>query len=66
MTYARFDPMDTTNFTRRESLVLRPRHGMPLWRGKLFALLHRDAAPASDFLHIPSKLQVELGALVEV
>ena len=61
-----FDPMDTTYFTSRESLVARPRHGMPLWRDKLFAFLHRNAAPASDFFRIPGSRQVELGAPVEI
>ncbi|MEO6226546.1 MAG: potassium transporter Kup [Thermomonas sp.] len=61
-----FDPMDTTYFTSRESLVARPRHGMPIWRDKLFAFLHRNAAPASDFFHIPATRLVELGAPVEI
>ena len=61
-----FDPMDTTYFTSRESLVARPRHGMPIWRDKLFAFLHRNAAPASDFFRIPATRQVELGAPVEI
>ncbi len=61
-----FDPMDTTYFTSRESLVALPRHGMPLWRDKLFAFLHRNAAPASDFFHIPGTRQVELGSPVEI
>jgi KUP system potassium uptake protein len=61
-----FDPMDTTYFTSRESLVARPRHGMPLWRDRLFAFLHRNAAPASDFFRIPGTRQVELGAPVEI
>ena len=63
---ASFDPMDTTYFTSRESLVARPRHGMPLWRDKLFAFMHRNAAPASDFFRIPGTRQVELGAPVEI
>ena len=61
-----FDPMDTTYFTSRESLVARPRHGMPLWRDRLFVFLHRNAAPASDFFRIPGTRQVELGAPVEI
>ncbi|MDI1253161.1 potassium transporter Kup [Thermomonas sp.] len=64
--HACFDPMDTTYFTSRESLVARPRHGMPMWRDKLFAFLHRNAAPASDFFRIPAARQVELGAPVEI
>jgi KUP system potassium uptake protein len=61
-----FDPMDTTYFTSRESLVTRPRRGMPIWRDKLFAVMHRNAAPATDFFRIPGTRLVELGAPVEI
>jgi len=61
-----FDPMDTTYFTSRESLVTRPRRGMPIWRDKLFAVMHRNAVPATDFFRIPGTRLVELGAPVEI
>ena len=61
-----FDPMQTTYFTSRESLFARPGHGMPAWRDKLFAFLHRNAAPASDYFRIPATRQVELGAPVGI
>ena len=61
-----FDPMDTTYFTSRESLVTRRRRGMPIWRDKLFAVMHRNAAPATDFFRIPGTRLVELGAPVEI
>jgi KUP system potassium uptake protein len=61
-----FDPMDTTYFANRESIVARPRRGMPIWRDYLFAFLHRNAAPATDFFRIPTTRLVELGAPVEI
>ncbi|QNP42147.1 potassium transporter Kup [Lysobacter solisilvae (ex Woo and Kim 2020)] len=61
-----FDPMETTYFASRESIVARPRGGMPLWRDRLFAYLHRNAAPATDFFRIPGTRLVELGAPVEI
>ncbi|GAB3372554.1 potassium transporter Kup [Lysobacter rhizosphaerae] len=61
-----FDPMDTTYFASRESIVARPRRGMPIWRDWLFAFLHRNAAPATDFFRIPTTRLVELGAPVEI
>ena len=61
-----FDPMDTTYFTSRESLVTRPRRGMPIWRDKLFSVMHRNAAPATDFFRIPGTRLVELGAPIEI
>ncbi|WP_460713746.1 potassium transporter Kup [Lysobacter terrae] len=61
-----FDPMETTYFASRESIVARPRRGMPIWRDWLFAFLHRNAAPATDFFRIPTTRLVELGAPVEI
>ena len=60
------DPMDTTYFASRESIVSGPRRGMPAWRDGLFAFLHRNAAPATDFFRIPTTRLVELGAPVEI
>jgi KUP system potassium uptake protein len=39
---------------------------MPFWRDKLFSVMHRNAAPASDFFRIPGTRLVELGAPVEI
>ncbi len=61
-----FDPMDTTYFASRESIVASPHRGMPIWRDHLFAVMHRNAAPATDFFRIPGTRLVELGAPVEI
>ena len=61
-----FDPMDTTYFASRETIVATPHGGMPAWRDKLFAFLHRNAAPATGFFRIPGNRLVELGAQVEL
>jgi len=61
-----FDPMDTTYFASHESIVSAPRRGMPVWRDYVFAFLHRNAAPATDFFRIPTTRLVELGAPVEI
>ena len=61
-----FDPMDTTYFASRETVVASKRGGMPVWRDKLFAVMHRNAAPATGFFHIPGNRLVELGSLVEI
>jgi KUP system potassium uptake protein len=39
---------------------------MPVWRDKLFAVMHRNAAPATGFFRIPGNRLVELGAQVEI
>ena len=61
-----FDPMDTTYFASRETIVATSHRGMPLWRDKLFALMHRNAAPATGFFRIPGNRLVELGAQVQI
>jgi KUP system potassium uptake protein len=61
-----FDPMETTYFASRESIVAGRKHGMPVWRDHLFSFLHRNAAPATDFFRIPGTRLVELGAPIEI
>jgi KUP system potassium uptake protein len=61
-----FDPMDTTYFASRETVVASRRRGMPIWRDRLFAFMHRNAAPATGFFRIPGNRLVELGAQVEI
>jgi KUP system potassium uptake protein len=61
-----FDPMDTTYFVSRETVVATAHRGMPIWRDKIFALMHRNAAPATGFFHIPGNRLVELGTQVEI
>ncbi|HEY9401033.1 MAG TPA: potassium transporter Kup [Luteimonas sp.] len=61
-----FDPMDTTYFASRESIVASRKGGMPLWRDRLFGVMHRNAAPATDFFRIPTTRLVELGAPIEI
>jgi len=61
-----FNPMDTTYFASRETIVAGRHRGMPVWRDKLFAVMHRNAAPATGFFRIPGNRLVELGAQVEI
>ncbi len=61
-----FDPMDTTYFASRETIVASANRGMPVWRDKLFALMHRNAASATGFFRIPGNRLVELGAQVQI
>jgi KUP system potassium uptake protein len=61
-----FDPMDTTYFASRESVVAARRHGMPTWRDNVFRFLHRNATPATDFFRIPGTRLIELGSRVEI
>ena len=61
-----FDPMDTTYFASRETVVAMAKRGMPIWRDRLFAVMHRNAASATGFFRIPGNRLVELGAQVEI
>ena len=64
-----FNPMDTTYFASRENIVAahrQHRQGMAIWRDKLFAVMHRNAAPATGFFRIPGNRLVELGAQVRI
>jgi KUP system potassium uptake protein len=61
-----FDPMETTYFVSRESIAVGRHPGMPAWRNKLFAVMHRNAALASNFFRIPGNRMVEMGTQVEI
>jgi len=58
--------MDTSYFLSRDIVIPTFAHGMAMWREKLFASMHRNAAAAADFLNLPSNRIVELGAKVEI
>ena len=58
--------MDTSYFLSRDIVIPTFGTGMAMWREKLFAGMHRNAAAAADFLNLPSNRIVELGAKVEI
>jgi KUP system potassium uptake protein len=60
------DEMQTSYFLSRDIVVPTFGGGMPLWREKLFASMHRNAASAADFLHLPANRIVELGTKLEI
>ena len=60
------DDMSTSYFLSRDIVIPVLGDGMPMWREKLFASMHRNAAAAADFLNLPTNRIVELGAKVEI
>ena len=60
------DEMDTSYFLSRDVVVPSIGAGMALWREKLFAGMHRNAAAAADFLALPPNRVVELGTKVQI
>ena len=60
------DDMETSYFLSRDTVIPTFGGGMALWRERLFASMHRNAAAAADFLHLPTNRIVELGTKVEI
>jgi len=60
------DPMTTSYFLSRATVVPTLGGGMAPWREKLYASLHRNASSAADFLGLPANRVVELGTKVQI
>ena len=61
------EEMETSYFLSRDIVIPTIGNGgMAMWREKLFASMHRNAAAAADFLHLPTNRIVELGSKVEI
>ena len=61
-----YRPMETTFFLSRETIIPSPKHGMAIWREKLFAIMSRNAQSATAFFGLPANRVVELGIQVEM
>ncbi len=65
-------PLETSYYLGRERLIPIPtKRGdkglrMALWRKKLFAIMSRNAIPATQFFNIPPNRVVELGTQIEI
>jgi KUP system potassium uptake protein len=60
------NPMTTSYFLSRDSIVPTIGTGMAPWREKIFAQMHLNASSAADFLNLPSNSVVELGSKIEI
>lgn len=60
------DPMTTSYFLSRDTVVPSIGAGMAPWREKLFAQMHHNASGAADFLNLPNNSVVELGSKIEI
>jgi KUP system potassium uptake protein len=58
------EPMTTSYFLGRETVVPEAGGKMSYWRETLFATLYRNARTAADFFHLPPNQVVELGTRV--
>lgn len=59
-------PFESTYFLGREHLIATERKGMMLWRERLFALMSRNAQPATRFFQLPRGRVVEIGSMIEL
>jgi len=62
----RFDPMRTTYFIGRETILATRNLGLSSWRGSIFAWMTRNAGDVTSYFCLPPNGVVELGARVEV
>jgi KUP system potassium uptake protein len=60
------NPMTTSYFLSRDTVVPTIGAGMSHWREKLFAQMHHNASGAADFLKLPNNSVVELGSKIEI
>ncbi|WP_211218537.1 potassium transporter Kup [Tepidiphilus margaritifer] len=58
------EPLATSWFLGRESVIPRPSPEMRLWRKRVFVALHRNAGSVTAFFKIPPNRVVELGTQV--
>ena len=60
------EPMTTSYFLSRDTVIPTIGKGMSQWREKLFSQMHHNASGAADFLNLPNNSVVELGSKIEI
>ena len=59
-------PMTTTYYLGRQTLLTHGRVKMAQWRKKLFSFLLKNSKPPTDFFNLPPNRVVELGVQIEM
>jgi KUP system potassium uptake protein len=62
----KFEPMETSYFIARNTVIATPGSGMAMWRERLYAAMARNARDAADYFKLPSNRVIELGTQVEI
>ncbi|WP_035055932.1 potassium transporter Kup [Andreprevotia chitinilytica] len=62
----RFEPMETSYFLSRETIVQGKHPAISRWRAWLFTLMARNSVRATQFFKIPPNRVVEMGTQVEI
>lgn len=60
------DPMQTSFFLSRETIIASKLPGMAHWRERLFIQMARNAESAMSYFRIPTNRVIELGSQVEI
>ncbi len=60
------DPMSTSYFIARQTVIATPGAGMAMWRESLYASMARNARDAADYFKLPTNRVIELGTQVEI
>jgi KUP system potassium uptake protein len=60
------DPDEVVYILGRETILATHRHGMALWRERLFGFLTRNAARATTFYQLPPRQVIEVGAEIDL
>lgn len=61
-----FEPMETSFFIARQTVISVPGRGMMPWREHLYIAMSRNARAAADYYQIPPNRVIELGTQVEI
>ncbi|MBC7685464.1 MAG: potassium transporter Kup [Bdellovibrionales bacterium] len=61
-----FEPMETSYFIARQTVIATPGAGMAMWRESLYASMARNARDAADYFKLPTNRVIELGTQVEI
>ena len=61
-----FEPMGTSYFLSRQTLLVAAHPGMAVWRERLFGWMLRNSESAMEFFKLPANRVVELGSQVEI
>lgn len=61
-----FEPLKTSYFISRETIVPSPRGSMAQWRERVFAAMARNAGSAAEYFNLPANRVLELGTRIEI
>jgi K+ transporter len=60
------EPMRTSFFISRETVIATPGEGMWQWRERLYATMQRNAGSIVEFFKLPNNAVIELGTRVQI